>query len=106
VPVPASVHSALGELRSELDGKLVELFERRSQLSQELQAIDDEIKSRRRQLELVEATERQLAGQGGGQPDLEGVGEGLSHRSCRTGEPLWPTWCLCLCHDSLCQRVP
>jgi hypothetical protein len=71
VPVPESVLSALGKLRRELQGGVAGLVERRSGLEQELQALCIEIESKTRALELVEATERQLADQGGG----EGVTE-------------------------------
>jgi hypothetical protein len=78
VPVPDSLRSALGELRKELQGELGALVERRSGLEIEMQALDQEIETKQRALELVEATERQLAGQGRGQPDVEGAGPGAS----------------------------
>jgi hypothetical protein len=63
VPVPESALSALGTLRTELQGELAGLVERRSGLEQELQALSLEIESKQGALELVEASERQLVGQ-------------------------------------------
>jgi hypothetical protein len=61
-PVPETVLSTLGYLKRELQGELSEL-EKRSGPEGEQQALDEEIEAKRRELELVKATERQLAGQ-------------------------------------------
>jgi hypothetical protein len=113
-PKPVSVLTALGELRRELQEKLAALVERRAGLDQELEALDKEIESVQRPLELVEARERQLAGQGRGQPDFEGGGDSEEHagkggsQARAIAEPTWPTGILCLWCDSLrpCQRLP
>jgi hypothetical protein len=119
------VLSALGKLRSELQGRLGRLVERRSGLYKELQgldrklqALDKEIESQQRQVELVEATERQMGDQVGGQSDLEGDGEleetstqvGGSAKLQDSGEPVWLTGGLCLavtvrCHASGCPQA-
>jgi hypothetical protein len=71
-PISESVLSALGELRGSLHGELQRLLEKKSGLEGELQAVGQEIESKQRALELVKATERQLAGQGRAQPDVGG----------------------------------
>jgi predicted nuclease with TOPRIM domain len=76
--VPDVVLSELGDLRRELMGKLAELVKKRSGLEGELQALGREIEDKQRALELVEATERQLTGQGRGQLEVEGDGLGAS----------------------------
>jgi hypothetical protein len=64
--------------------------EKRSGLERELEALDKDIESKRRMLELVEATEEQLAAQGGGSQPRGGwtggehAGEGLSQAAVRT----------------------
>jgi hypothetical protein len=78
VPVPASVLSELVELRSELQGELEGLVEKRTGLEAELQAVGKEIEAKQRALELVEATEKQLADQGRGQQGLDGSEPGAS----------------------------
>jgi hypothetical protein len=85
MPVPERVLSALGDLRWQLRRELDGLVEKRSPLERErlrldgqLQALNEEIEPRQRALELLEATERQLAGQGRGQPDVAGRGPGAS----------------------------
>jgi Arc/MetJ-type ribon-helix-helix transcriptional regulator len=55
--------------RKELQGDL-------KGLENKLQVLLKKIESKRRVLELVEATERQLAAEDEGQPDLEGDGSG------------------------------
>jgi hypothetical protein len=80
VLVDDGVLLALDKLRQGLQEELGKIVERRSRLEieGELEALDAEIKSKQRALELVEATERQLAGQVGGQPGVEGGGPGAS----------------------------
>jgi chromosome segregation ATPase len=78
VPVPETVLSALGGLRRELQGQLEALVQRRSELETEVQALGKEIESKQYALEVVEATERQLAGQRRGQPEYEGREPGAS----------------------------
>jgi hypothetical protein len=68
VPVSESVPSELIELRDELEA----LVEMRSGHDRALQALDKQIKSKQRKLELLEATQRQRAGQGEGSFDIEG----------------------------------
>jgi hypothetical protein len=105
------VVSALGELRLRLQGELEGLGESRLELERELGALVKEIESKQRVLELVEATERQLAGQGRRQQDLEGGGAGASTQVwVSDAEKLA---CICMAHlgllylfDSLCQRLP
>jgi hypothetical protein len=70
-PVPQSVRSALTKLRKDLKHELAGLVERRSGLERELQAVGLDIESKQRALELVEASERQLEGQAGGQGGSE-----------------------------------
>jgi hypothetical protein len=72
VPASSTVLSALAELRKELQGELAGLVETRSELEGELQAVSVEIESKQRALELVEATQRQLAGQGCGRSGIAG----------------------------------
>jgi hypothetical protein len=76
VPVPQSAVSALGELRRELQGELQGIVARQAQSGQEGEphALSKEIESKQRALDLVEATELQLAEQ----PDLEGEESGAS----------------------------
>jgi hypothetical protein len=98
VPEPDSVFSELAELRRELQEKLQWLVEKRPGLERELQALDEQVDYTRRQLELLEATERQLEGQGRGQPGMEGGASGPSTQ-VRRGEqvaedivePVWLT---------------
>jgi hypothetical protein len=96
---PASVLSELGELRRELQGELKGLveerglgelrrakqgeLEERGELEQELQALSKEIESKQRELELMEATERQIGEPGRGQPATEGVGEAQASTQVR-----------------------
>jgi hypothetical protein len=76
--VPANVLEALAQLRREVEDELKGLAEKRSGLASELEALDKDIEARQRQLDMVEATERQLAGQGRGQRGLEGGAAGAS----------------------------
>jgi hypothetical protein len=76
-PVPDTVLSRLAKLRRELEGELKRFVKRRSGLERQLRALGTRIESRQRALKLLEATERQLAAQGQGQPDLEGWGTGV-----------------------------
>jgi phage shock protein A len=76
VLTPTAGLEALAELWQELEGELEELHEKRSGLERELEALDKDIESKRRMLELVEATEAQLAALS--QPDLEGGEPGAS----------------------------
>jgi hypothetical protein len=68
-PVPQSVRSALTKLRKDLQHELSALVVRRSGLEMELQVLTIKVESKQRALELVEASERQLAGQGSGKDD-------------------------------------
>jgi hypothetical protein len=81
-PTPASVLESLVELRQELRGELEGLLEKRGGLERELEGLDKEIESKGRMLELVEATEEQLAAQGlGHQASEEGApGAGMQVR--------------------------
>jgi phage shock protein A len=91
VPVPESVISTLRKLRSELQDELTELWAKHSELQTELEALGDKIDSTRRALELVEATEEQIAAQEAGHEDHEagpgastqvrGLAEAADHRS-------------------------
>jgi hypothetical protein len=72
--VPASALSELGEVRRELQGELEKLVETRAGLEGELHALGKEDEAKQREIELVEATERQLAGQGAGAAKLAGAG--------------------------------
>jgi Ribonuclease G/E len=72
LPVPDRVHSAVRKLRKELEGEVQGLIVRRAGLERELQEVVKDLDSRQRMLELVKATETQLAGQGPGQRDVEG----------------------------------
>jgi phage shock protein A len=78
VPTPPSVLETLARLRYELQLELAGLAERRSGLEDELEALGHKIEATRRQLELVEATEEQLAAQGRGQRAIEQGGAGGS----------------------------
>jgi hypothetical protein len=112
VPVADRVPSALGELRRELQGELEELVKRRSGLERQLQTLRKEIESKQRALELVEATERQWAGQRQGQPHVEGLATGVSTQVRAyvklqdTSGPVWPTVGSCPRCDSPRQRLP
>jgi hypothetical protein len=64
------VLEALAELRRELQGELEGLAEKRLGLERELEAVDTGIESKHRMMELVEATEEQLAAQGSDQPGI------------------------------------
>jgi hypothetical protein len=88
VSVPAGVLESLRKLRVELLVEAQALVVRRSGLLKELQAVGKIIESRRRMLELVEATERQLAAQQRGRRAIEGGGPGAGTQvrawaSCR-----------------------
>jgi hypothetical protein len=106
------VLSPLGELRRKLQGQIGELVEQRSGLEGQLQALDKQIDSRRRMLELVEATESQFAGPGPGQPDVEGGEPGASTQEVRGLAKLqdWQarvfTGGLYSCCDSPRQQTP
>jgi uncharacterized protein YhaN len=95
---PPSVVEALAELRRELQDKLRALAEERVAPERELERLDKAMDSTRRMLELVQATEEQLAAQGQGQPDLEGGGAGAStHQVSWSAKlqrdiQLLPTW--------------
>jgi chromosome segregation ATPase len=66
VPRPARALEALAVLRLELQGELEGLEERRPEVERELEGLGKDIESKRRMLELVEATEEELATQGRG----------------------------------------
>jgi hypothetical protein len=111
-PVPQSVLAALDTVRFELQGEL-ELFEKlRSGSLAEVQTLGEEIESRQRQLELVDATLWQLAGQGQGQPDLEGGGPGAStqvrgwDKAQDVREAIWLIGSLCPICDSRRRWLP
>jgi hypothetical protein len=113
VPTSTTGLEALAELRRELQGELEGLVERRSGLERELEGLDKDIESKRRMLELVEATEEQLAAQGGGQRSTEGDGPGASTQVRGSAkledisEPVWPTWiAFSFSCDSPRQRLP
>jgi hypothetical protein len=112
VLTPTSVLEALADLRRELQGELGALVQKRTGLERELETLDKDIESKRRMLELVEATEEQLATQGQGHQDLEGRGPRASTQvrgSVRLqdlSEQVWPTWGLYPCCDSPRQRLP
>jgi hypothetical protein len=67
VPAPGTTVEGLGELRRKLQGEL-------EGLERQLLTLTKEIEAKKCALELVEVTERQMAVQGRGQPDLEGAG--------------------------------
>jgi predicted nucleic acid-binding Zn-ribbon protein len=91
VHTPTSVLEALAKARRDLRGELEGLVERQSGvnseleglverqlgLERELEGLRKDIESRRRMLELVEATEEQLVAQAE-RPALEGGGLGTS----------------------------
>jgi hypothetical protein len=111
-PVPQSVLSAVRELREKVLRQVEELKTTRSRWERELQALGEEIESEQRKLELVEAIERQLAGQGRGQTDLEGDGPGASTQ-VRGSVKLYREIGGCVAHRGLCpcrdsprQRLP
>jgi septal ring factor EnvC (AmiA/AmiB activator) len=102
VKVPDSVLSALDELQWKLEDELEGLVKKRSGLEEELQAVGKEIAAKHRALELVEATQRQLAEQERGQPHIEAGGQEAStekvrrstQAAARVGKLVWPTWVL------------
>jgi hypothetical protein len=102
-PVPKRVLSALRGMREEMLRHLEELKSRRPNLELQLRTLGESIKSEQRQLELVEAIERQLAGQGRGQPDPEGGGPGASTQVRCPFQPCKKSAKLC---DPLGYRVP
>jgi hypothetical protein len=79
VPTLTSVLETLARLRRELQGELEKLVEKRSELELEPE-LDVMIESTRRQLELVQTTEEQLAAQASAQaqPAAEEGGPGES----------------------------
>jgi septal ring factor EnvC (AmiA/AmiB activator) len=90
VSKPPRVLSRLDKLRQRLQRELQKLLEKQSHHERELQALGKEIESKRRMLELVEATEKQTAAQRAGtaRPRAgwacgEHAGEGFS-QACRT----------------------
>jgi hypothetical protein len=96
-PVTQSVRAALSQLRRDLLGELVGL-------EQEMQALRIKVAATRRALELVEATERQLAAQeerrqGDMEESASGASaqvRGLSHTAARTQDcPFDPCSLLC-----------
>jgi hypothetical protein len=108
--------SILGELRTELQGELEGLRERRPAINHEVQALIKDTEDRERALALVEAIEGQLAGESQGQPDLQGGGPwastqvrgsvNLQTTSQRLREAVRLSWGLCPFCDSPCQRQP
>jgi hypothetical protein len=78
VPVPAGVLPVMGELRGQLLRELGELVEKRTGLEGELQAVDKEIDSKQRALQLLNATQGQWVEQERAQPDVKGGGPGAS----------------------------
>jgi hypothetical protein len=92
----------LGRLREALRSQITEVEARLAELEPQLhgqgQAQDENIKyeyeyrqreleSGQRELELVEAVERELAGQGHGQPDIEGAASGASKQVKGSDKP-------------------
>jgi hypothetical protein len=74
------VPEALAKLRRELEGELEGLARKRS-VGTEVEALDKDIESTHRQLELLEVTEEQLAAQGLlGQPAIEAGASGRARR--------------------------
>jgi phage shock protein A len=71
VPTPTSGPEALAQLRRELQDELEGLVQKRSGLEDELEALGKDIESTRRQLQLLEATEEELAAQGRGERAIE-----------------------------------
>jgi chromosome segregation ATPase len=63
LPTPSNGLEALAKLGRELAFELDGLAAKRSGLARELEALDKDVESTRRMLELVEATRRQLAAQ-------------------------------------------
>jgi hypothetical protein len=78
LPAPTRVLEALAKVHRGLLSELEGLAEKRTGLEKQLEAVDTEVKFKRRQLELVEATQEQLAAQGPGQRAIEGDGPGAS----------------------------
>jgi hypothetical protein len=112
VPVPDSVLSALRKLRRELRAKLDGLLTTRStwekELESKLQAVNQEIEFKQRMLDLVTATEMQLAGWGG-VPDLGGAEPEASTQvrgDSRTLVSPCGSLGLYPCCDSPCQQLP
>jgi chromosome segregation ATPase len=64
VPELESVLSWMGRLRRDLQRQLERLGEKQSKLEGEMQELADEIESKQRELELLEATERERQGRG------------------------------------------
>jgi uncharacterized protein involved in exopolysaccharide biosynthesis len=73
-PLWARGLEALAELRGKLEGELQTLLKRRPGLARKLEALNTELASMRRQLELVEAKEKQLAAHWRDRPAIEGWG--------------------------------
>jgi hypothetical protein len=109
--VPDKALSTLGELRRHLEWELNRLRERQLEAERTLQAVGKDIEYTQGLLELVEATQRQLAEQGRGE-DLEGGWAPEASEQVRAlpiqrqaiNESVWPTWGVCC--DSRRQRVP
>jgi hypothetical protein len=80
-PMPASVLSALAKLRGEVEGEL----EKGLGAESGTKLKENDMESRRRVLELVAATEKQLAAQGQGWQGTEEEGPGAS-MEVRAGE--------------------
>jgi hypothetical protein len=71
-PSWASGLNALAELRGQLEGELRTLLTRRPILLKELEALEKDLESTRRQLKLVEATEEQVTAEWRERPAIEG----------------------------------
>jgi hypothetical protein len=72
VPTPPGVLAVVAYLRQKLWRELEGLVGKRSGLLREVEALDKEIETKRRMMELVEATEEQLVDQERGQQAIEG----------------------------------
>jgi hypothetical protein len=97
---------ALAELRKELEKEQRALLRRRSGLEKELKTLDTELASTRRQLELVQATEKLLAAQWEGRPAIEEWGPNPSTQvrappsRRHISDPVGQTSGLCRCCGS------
>jgi hypothetical protein len=96
LPTHSRVFEAVAKLRRELQLEVEALAKRRSALEIKLEALDKDLKLKRRQLELVEATEGQLTAQGLGQRVFEGEGPGASTQVRGSAmAKLQPDICVC-----------
>jgi phage shock protein A len=98
VPMIGTVHEELARLHRELEGEVKQVVEKRSGLERELEALDQDLMSKRRMLELVKSTQEQLEALERMRRDVEGGGPGASTqvrgwiKLQDISEPVWPTW--------------